>query len=261
MSRPTAAVAAAIACLAVSAAFAAAPGPSDARLAGSAFMSAATQAMQRDDSLNPAMLWVAGGEVQWSTPAGRSARSCAACHGEARQSMRGVAARFPAFDAASQKVVNLAQRINLCRERRQQAAPLKLESEELLQLESYLALQSRGLPVTPPNDPATTQAAARGKQLYFQRIGQLNLSCAQCHDQRWGKHLAGSTIPQAHAAAYPIYRLEWQAVGSLQRRLRNCISGVRAEIPPYGAPELTDLEAYLAQRDQGMPVESPAVRP
>lgn len=249
-------VAATIACIAF-----AAPALADERLSGATFMSAATQAMQRDDSLNPAMLWVAGGAAQWSTPAGRSAKSCAACHGDARQSMRGVAARFPAFDAASQKVVNLAQRINLCRERRQQAAPLKLESEELLNLESYLALQSRGLPVSPPQDPATAQAAARGQQLYFQRIGQLNLSCAQCHDQRWGKHLASSTIPQAHAAAYPIYRLEWQAVGSLQRRLRNCISGVRAEIPPYGAPELTELEAYLALRDQGMPFESPGVRP
>jgi len=233
----------------------------DSRRSGAEFMSASTQAMQRDDTLNPGMLWVAGGETQWSTPAGRSAKSCAACHGDAKTSMRGVAARFPAFDAPSQGVINLAQRINLCRERRQQASPLRLESEELLGLESYIALQSRGLPVAPPRDKQVAAAATRGKQLYFQRIGQLNLSCAQCHDERWGKHLASSTIPQAHAAAYPIYRLEWQAMGSLQRRLRNCISGVRAEIPPYGAPELVDLEAYLAERDKGMPIESPGVRP
>jgi len=233
----------------------------DDRRSGAEFMSASTQAMQRDDSLNPAMLWVSGGETQWNTPAGRSAKSCAACHGDAKTSMRGVAARFPAFDQASGRVINLAQRINLCRERRQQSAPLKLESEDLLNLESYLALQSRGLSVSPPEDKHLTEAAARGAKLYAQRIGQLNLSCAQCHDQSWGKHLASSTIPQAHAAAYPIYRLEWQAVGSLQRRLRNCISGVRAEIPPYGAPELIDLEAYLAQRDKGMPIESPGVRP
>ncbi|MGV7211249.1 sulfur oxidation c-type cytochrome SoxA [Oxalobacteraceae bacterium A2-2] len=233
----------------------------DTRRSGYDDMSPATQAMQRDDSQNPAMLWVANGAALWRAPAGRSGQSCAACHGEAQAAMRGVAARYPAFDTASKRVLNLGQRINQCRERHQLAAPLRPESEDLLALESYLALQSRGLPVAPPQDSATRAAAARGSQLYFQRIGQLNLSCAQCHDQRAGGKLGASTIPQAHAAAYPIYRLEWQAMGSLQRRLRNCMSGVRAALPPYGAPELVELEAYLARRDQGMRIESPGVRP
>jgi sulfur-oxidizing protein SoxA len=233
----------------------------DDRRSGADFMSPATQAMQRDDAQNPAMLWVGSGEAQWNATAGSSAKSCASCHGDARTSMRGVAARFPAFHADSGKTVNLSQRINICRERKQQATPWRLESEELLGMEAYIAVQSRGMPVAPPQDEGTRATAARGKQLYFQRIGQLNLSCAQCHDQQWGKRLGGSTIPQAHANAYPIYRLEWQAMGSLQRRLRNCMSGVRAEVPQYGAQELIELEAWLAVRDQGMKIESPGVRP
>lgn len=244
-----------LACCAIAAA------ADDGRRSGSAFMSASTQAMQRDDTLNPAMLWVDGGAAQWNAAAGKSGKSCAACHGDAASSMRGVAARFPAFDAASKTTVNLAQRINICRQRKQQAPALKLEGEELLGLEAYVAMQSRGMPVAPPQDSQTRAAAARGRATYFQRIGQLNLSCAQCHDQQAGKRLAGSTIPQAHAAAYPIYRLEWQAMGSLQRRLRNCMSGVRAEVPPLGAQELVDLEAWLAVRDKGMTMESPGVRP
>nr|WP_315400681.1 sulfur oxidation c-type cytochrome SoxA [uncultured Duganella sp.] len=224
-------------------------------------MGASTQAMQRDDTLNPAMLWISGGEAQWSAVAGKSGKSCASCHGEAKQSMRGVAARYPAFHAGAGTTVNLSRRINMCREDKQQAAPLRAESEELLGLEAYVAMQSRGMPVAPPRDAGTRAAAARGKELYVRRIGQLNLSCAQCHDERAGGRLAGSTIPQAHAAAYPIYRLEWQAVGSLQRRLRNCMSGVRAEVPAFGARELVDLEAFLAVRDEGMKLETPGVRP
>ncbi|SDH49572.1 MULTISPECIES: sulfur oxidation c-type cytochrome SoxA [unclassified Duganella] len=231
----------------------------DERRSGADFMSPATQAMQRDDAQNPAMLWISGGEAQWSTPAGSSGKSCASCHGDARDSMRGVAARFPAFHQG--RTVNLNQRINICREQKQQAKPLPVESEELLGLEAYVAMQSRGMPVTPPQDTGTKASAARGQQLYFQRIGQLNLSCAQCHDQQAGKRLAGSTIPQAHASAYPIYRLEWQGMGSLQRRLRNCMSGVRAEVPAFGAQELVELEAWLAVRDQGMKIETPGVRP
>ncbi|WP_170304331.1 sulfur oxidation c-type cytochrome SoxA [Duganella radicis] len=231
----------------------------DERRSGADFMSPATQAMQRDDTQNPAMLWISNGEAQWNTAAGGSGKSCASCHGDAKNSMRGVAARFPAFHR--DRTINLSQRINICRERKQQATPWRAESEELLGMEAYVAMQSRGMPVTPPQDQDTRASAARGQQLYFQRIGQLNLSCAQCHDQQAGKRLGGSTIPQAHASAYPIYRLEWQAMGSLQRRLRNCMSGVRAEVPPYGAQELIELEAWLAVRDQGMKIETPGVRP
>lgn len=231
----------------------------DERRSGAEFMSAATQAMQRDDAQNPAMLWISGGEAQWRTSAGGSGKSCASCHGDARDSMRGVAARFPAFQQG--RTVNLNQRINMCREQRQLAQPWRAESEELLGMEAYVAMQSRGMPVTPPPDAGTKASAARGQQLYFQRIGQLNLSCAQCHDQQSGKRLAGSTIPQGHASAYPIYRLEWQGMGSLQRRLRNCMSGVRAEVPAFGAQELVELEAWLAVRDQGMKIETPGVRP
>jgi len=175
--------------------------------------------------------------------------------------MRGVAARYPAFDPALKLPVNLARRINLCRERHQKAAPLALESADLLSLETLVAFQSRGLPQMSPADPQLDAVKKRGEQRFNQRIGQLNLSCAQCHDANAGRRLASSVIPQAHATGYPVYRLEWQGQGSLQRRLRNCMAGVRADVPAYGAQELVELEVFLASRAQGMLMEAPAVRP
>src|SRR6266849_1277701 len=71
----------------------------------------------------------------------------------------------------------------------------------------------------------------RLRALIDRRQGQLNLACSQCHDDHWGRRLAGNVIPQAHPTGYPLYRLEWQGLGSLQRRLRNCLVGIRAE--PY----------------------------
>jgi sulfur-oxidizing protein SoxA len=91
-----------------------------------------------------------------------------------------------------------------------------------------------------------------------QRFGA---DCARCHDDNAGRRLAGASIPQAHPTGYPIYRLEWQGMGSLQRRLRNCMTGVRAEPYAYGSDEFTAIELYLKQRATGMAVESPAVRP
>jgi len=231
------------------------------RKSGSAFMSAETQQMQRDDGTNPGMLSALDGESLWKTKTGGAAKSCADCHGEAQTSMKGVAARYPAFNEASQTPIDLQGRINQCRQDQQKDTPLAPESRDLLALSAFIGLQSRGMPTAPPDDQRLTPFRERGRALWSQRMGQLNFSCAQCHEDNWGKYLGSAPIPQAHANAYPIYRLEWQGMGSLQRRLRNCMSGMRALAFPYGAQEFIELELYLAQRARGMPVETPGVRP
>lgn len=244
-----------------SGAFAQTPAGNDTRRSGFEFMGPSTQGMQKDDALNPAMLWVKDGEALWSQPAAPSGKACVACHAAASSSMRGVAARYPAFDERLSRPITLGQRINQCRQHHQQVAPLRAESPELLSLETYVAFQSRGLPLAPPADERLTSFRRQGEQRFIQRIGQLNLSCAQCHDNNAGGRLGSSLIPQAHPTGYPVYRLEWQALGSLQRRLRGCMSGVRAEPFAYGAQELVELELYLAARARGMAVETPGVRP
>jgi sulfur-oxidizing protein SoxA len=240
--------------------FAAGIAPADRRSAY-ADMSRETRAIQDDDTANPGMLSVLDGEALWSRKAGTANRSCADCHGDVAQSMKGVAARYPAFDAASARPVDLEERINLERVRHQQAPPLRFESSELLALSAYVARQSRGAPIAPPNDERLAPFIAAGHEFFERRQGQLNLSCALCHDGNWGKRLAGNIVPQGHPTGYPVYRLEWQSLGSLQRRLRNCISGMRADVPDYDAPEYVALELFLMQRARGMTMESPAVRP
>jgi len=235
--------------------------PADERRSGFEFMSRGTQAMQQDDTANPGMLWVGEGATLWNRRQGPAERSCADCHGDAQVSMRGVAARYPAFSDRAARPISLDQRVNECRAERQGANPLPYESQDVLALSTFVAHQSRGMPITPPDDGRLAPFRERGRLLYEARQGQLNLSCAQCHDQNWGRRLAGNPIPQAHANGYPLYRLEWQSVGSLQRRLRNCLVGVRAEAYPYGSPEYVDLELYLAARAAGMTIETPAVRP
>jgi L-cysteine S-thiosulfotransferase len=235
--------------------------PAAEKRSGYAFMSRDTQEMQDDDTANPAMLWVLDGEALWKAKAGASGKSCADCHGDAAESMKGVAARYPAFEAAHRRPVNLEGRINLCRAERQQAVAFKWESRDLLALAAFLGRQSRGVSVVSPTDERLQPFIDAGRRLYSTRQGQLNLSCANCHDDNWDKKLAGNAVTQAHPTGYPIYRLEWQGLGSLQRRLRNCLFGMRAEQYAFGAPELVELELYLMWRARGLPVETPAVRP
>jgi sulfur-oxidizing protein SoxA len=223
-------------------------------------MGEATRAMQRDDSANPGMLRVGEGEAAWRrVPA--AGRACADCHGDARMSMRGTAALHPRWDEAAGRPVGLSQRIAMCRERHQGAPRTGPEDPTRLALAAYVAHASRGMPVRPDSDPRLADARERGRALFGRRLGQLDLSCADCHDARWGARLAGVQIPQGHANGYPLYRLEWQALGSLERRLRNCLAGVRAEAWAPDAPEYTDLELHLQQRAAGLLVETPAVRP
>lgn len=217
------------------------------RRSGYEFMSRETRAMQDDEATGPAVLWLLDGEALW----GRL--GCAGCHGDARASMKGVAARYPAI--VDGKLVNLEQQV------RHKAPALGYESRDLLALTAYVARQSRGMPIDVKVNEDTRMFLDAGKALFHRRQGQLNLACTQCHDDNWGKKLAGATIPQAHPTGYPIYRLEWQTVGSLARRLRNCLAGMRAELYPHGSQELVELELYLMWRARGMKLEAPAVRP
>jgi L-cysteine S-thiosulfotransferase len=236
------------------------------RRSGFEDMGASTQAMQRDDAQNPAMLWVQSGAQLFERRPASNAQSCAQCHGASQAgkppaALQGIAARYPAIDKLLGKPTNLSQRINQCRQRHQSLPALPSEHEDLISLDAWLGFHSRAQPIAPVQDAVMKTWQARGQQLFEQRIGQLNLSCAQCHNERAGLQLAASTIPQAHPTGYPIYRLEWQGMGSLARRLRGCMSGVRAQ--PYApwSDEMTALEVYLASRAMGMKVETPAVRP
>jgi L-cysteine S-thiosulfotransferase len=251
----------AVAVMLVAAGAACAEIPQSERRSGFSFMSPESQAIESDDTANPGMLWVLDGEALWKSKAGTAAKSCADCHGDDAASMRGVAARYPAFDKTLGRPVDLAQRINQCRTEHQQATPLAYESRDLLALTAFVARQSREVPIEAGADPLLEPFVAKGREVFMRRQGQLNLSCANCHDDNWDKRLAGSAITQGHPTGYPLYRLEWQSLGSLQRRLRACIFGIRAQPYDYGAPELVELELYLMSRARGMPVETPAVRP
>jgi sulfur-oxidizing protein SoxA len=225
------------------------------RRSGYEFMSPESRAMQDDEATGPAAFSLLDGEALWSRKEGQAGLACASCHA----SMKGVAVRYPKVESG--QAVNLEQQINVCRTGRQKAPPWAYESRELLALTAYVARQSRGMPIAIEWNEATAPFLEAGRAAFNRRQGQLNLSCAQCHDDNWGKRLAGSVIPQAHPTGYPIYRLEWEGVGSLQRRLRNCLTGIRAETPPFGAQDLVELEFFLMWRANGMRLETPAVRP
>ena len=235
------------------------PLPDDAKQTGTAFLQPETRALQEDDFANPGFLWIDRGKALFTEAAGQS-KACSACHGEAASELAGAAAHYPQIDAASGELVNLEGRINLCRTRHQALEPLAYESGELLALTAYVANLSRGMPVSVDVSGAAAPYYEKGRDYFFTRRGQFNLACNQCHDENWGRKLRGDTISQGHGNAFPAYRLEWQSLGSLHRRLSDCDAGVRAEPYRLGSDIYTAVELYLAKRAEGLPVETPGVR-
>lgn len=229
-------------------------------LPGSQFQSPETRALQDDEARNPGMLWVENGGTLWTAaPDGGNGKSCASCHGDAAQSMKGVATKYPLVHASG-TLLNIEARINLCRTGLQGAKSLAYESNELLGLAAFVTYQSRGMPKSVSIDGPARPYFEQGKAFFQTKQGQLDLACTQCHDGLTGRNLRGDKISQGQSSGWPAYRLEWQTLGSLHRRLRACSLGVRAEQLPAGSTEYTALELYLAWRGEGLPLESPGVR-
>ena len=228
----------------------------DAIQSGYVFLTADTQRLQDDDFENPGYLWVDRGRALFETPSATSP-ACASCHSDG---LKGVAATYPAIDKATGRLLNLEGRINQCRTDHQDLQVLAYESDDLLALTTYVANASKGVPQNVEISERTAPYLEQGRDYFLTRRGQFNLSCQQCHTESWGKQLRGDTISQGHSNGFPAYRFEWQSIGSLQRRLRDCNTGVRAEPLPYGDETYIALELYLAARGDGLEVEAPAVR-
>jgi len=236
-----------------------APASADEIASGSTFLSPELRRRQDDPNRNAAWFWVdQGKELFAERPA--AGQACLGCHADPAASLRGAATHYPQVDRPSGKLLNLEGRIEQCRVERQQQPAFGYESAELLSLTAYVASLSRGLPMSVRTDGPARPFYEAGQAFFERRQGQLNLSCKQCHDGLVGQKLRGDTISHGAGTGYPAYRLEWNTVGSLHRRLRACSLGVRATQFDYGSPEYLALELYLAGRAEGLPVETPAIR-
>ncbi len=107
--------------------------------------------------------------------------------------MRGVAVQFP--KVVRGQLRTLEAQINQCRVSAQKATALAYESKDLLALTAYVATQSKGMPIAVEKTAQNQSDLRKGREYFYQRMGQLNLSCAQCHEDQAGLKLGGGLIP------------------------------------------------------------------
>ncbi len=235
--------------------------PFDEVVSGWHYRTDETRALQQDSFANPAMLYVERGAEIWKTVQGAAGKSCASCHGDAAESMKGVGAHYPKWNAAAGKPVNLELQVDACRKNNMQAEPYKFDHADQKALVTYIKHQSLGAPVAVDLTQGAMQSWwDKGKDLYYTRTGQLNLSCASCHEQNNGKYIRADHLSQGNVNGFPTYRLKDADVVSLHGRLRGCVRDTRATTPKAFSDDLIALEVYVTWRGTGLAVETPAVR-
>jgi len=235
--------------------------PLDEVLSGWLYRTPETRALEADSFQNPGMLYVERGEEIWNTVEGEAGKSCASCHGDASESMAGVGAAYPKWDAAAKRPINVELQINKCRENNMKAEPYKFDAAEQKALTTFVKHQSLGTPMQVDLSQGDLQSWwKKGEEVYYTRTGQLNLSCASCHEQNNGNYIRADHLSQGNVNGFPTYRLKQANMVSLHNRFRGCIRDTRAEFPAAFSDELMALEVYVTWRGTGLSIETPAVR-
>lgn len=219
-----------------------------------------TRKMEQDDFENPNFVFVDKGQDAWDTVDGSEGKSCASCHNDVSDSMKGVRATMPKINAAGD-LWSIEDYINDCRTKRMGAEKWKWNSEDMKNMTLLISIQSRGMPVNVAIDGPAAPHWEKGKEMYYTRYGQLELSCANCHEQNYGNYIRADHLSQGQTNGFPVYRLKDAGVVSIHQRFTGCIRDTRGETFAAGSPEFHDLELYVASRGTGLGIEGAGVRP
>ncbi len=175
-----------------------------------------------------------------------------------------IAGEYPKFDDKKGKVVTLSVAIDDCLKANGQK-PWKLTKGKMADLEAYFAHMSKEagkkVHITIPSKAAAA-AYERGKKNYYSQRGYLKLSCATCHVQGSGNRVRREFLSPllGHTTHFPVYRLKWQGLGTLERRIKGCEKNQGENPHKPGGQWMSDMLYFMAYMSNGLPVDGPDIR-
>ncbi len=228
-------------------------------MSGWLFRGKETRAMQADDFDNPGMIFVEQAQDVWETAEGSEGKSCSSCH-DGMETMSGVKGTYPKWNEAAGEVRTLQMQVNDCRTNRMGADAWKYDKSDAINMEAALTSVARGMPVNVAIDGPAQSTWEQGKELYYTRTGQLELSCANCHEENYGNMIRADHLSQGQINGFPVYRLKNTKLNGAHSRFKGCVRDTRAETYKPGSAEFVALELYVASRGNGLSVEGPSIR-
>jgi sulfur-oxidizing protein SoxA len=180
-----------------------------------------------------------------------------------RNEGKGIKADYPYYDTASGKVVTLESAINDCRKKNGEE-PLGWGKGAIADISAYMSYTSRGqkTKIVVPNDEGAMAAYTRGKNHFYQKRGQLNMSCADCHQWNAGNRIRADLLSPAlgHTTHFPVYRSKWGGLGTMHRRYGGCNKQVRAKPFKSQSDEYRTLEYFHTYMSNGLVMNGPGAR-
>ncbi|MGD8616540.1 MAG: sulfur oxidation c-type cytochrome SoxA [Gammaproteobacteria bacterium] len=207
----------------------------------------------------PYELNIENGKALFNTPF-KNGKTYASCF---RNGGIGVKQDYPYFDTARGRVVTLESAINACRTRNGEE-PLKWQKGDIADISAYMAYTSRGnkINVVIPSDERAMKAYEKGKEHFYAKRGQLNLSCADCHRYNAGNYIRADLLSPAlgHPSHFPVYRSKWGGLGTLHRRYVGCNKQVRFKPYKPQSEEYRNLEYFHTYMSNGLELNGPGAR-
>ena len=220
------------------------------------FRSVETQALEMDDFENPAFVFVEQAEDLWAAVDGSAGESCSSCH--ELSDFAGLRATLPRVENG--ELVTLEDLINRSRVEHMGAEPWKWSGSQMTAMTALIGLQSRGMPMQVAIDGEAADFWEQGKELYYTKVGQLQMACANCHEDNYGMMIRADHLSQGQINGFPTYRLKNAKLNSIHGRFKGCMKNIRATPFKEGGEEFKALELYLASRGEGLSIETPSVR-
>ncbi|MCP4472134.1 MAG: sulfur oxidation c-type cytochrome SoxA [Gammaproteobacteria bacterium] len=221
---------------------------------------AASRAQWQDiEEFAPYELNISDGEALFNAPFanGNNYASCFENDGI------GIRQNYPFFDTDRGEVVTLELAINECRDANGEKR-LSWGRGAIADISAYMAYTSRGkiIDVKIPDDPRALEAYQRGKMHFYQKRGQLNMSCADCHKFYVGNRARADLLGPAlgHLTHFPVYRSGWGGLGTTHRRYIGCDKGIRAKPFVAQGKEYRALEYFQSYMSNGLAINGPGSR-
>ena len=214
-----------------------------------------------DATENPGMFGIDTGKAAFRKP-GPTGKACTTCHAAPEKAFSSWAARMPRYEPRLKKVMGVEEFITR-HARATTGAELPAQTDANLGMSVYLRHLANGQPIAPDvTSPPARQAIARGERLMAAKLGQLHMSCNDCHRTHVNKWVRGQLLVQAKGttAHFPTWRTSRGDTWDIRKRFQWCNVSVRAnELEPEAA-EYGDIELALAAINRGEKINAPGIR-
>jgi sulfur-oxidizing protein SoxA len=170
--------------------------------------------------------------------------------------------QYPHYDDDRAMVVTLELAINECREANGESA-LKYKKGDIANLSAFMASQSRGQMVNVDvSSEGAFDAYLDGKEFFYSKRGQFNISCADCHMRATGYNLRADIPSPAigQVTHFPVHRSKWAQLGTLHRRYGGCNENIRAKAFAPQSDEYRNLEFFQTVMSNGLEFNGPGSR-